>query len=80
MSRRPPVYTFRRPKKKSQPPFPIAEPQREMYTVLDDSESELDQISRYTRYSFFVNLTLLILFILVCVYISQRGLPARVRA
>lgn len=82
MPGRPPVYTFRRPRKSPKKIFPVSD-QTEMYTRLDDideSESTTDQISRYTRYSFFVLFTILILMVLAGVYISQRGLPAKVRA
>jgi len=52
MGKRPPTYTFQRPRKRQPPPIPVANPQAEMYTVIDDSESSIDQTARYTRYTF----------------------------
>ena len=80
----PPTYTFRRPKKapKTAPPRsapPQPRPQKEMYTVIDEEEGQIDQVARYTRYVFFLVLVLTVLFLLAICYIYQRGLPVKIR-
>ena len=71
-------YTFQRPRKRSKQ---IQTSNVDTYPLLDDDESEktLDEINRYTRYSFFVLFTLLIIILLCIGYISTKGLPTRVR-
>jgi len=79
MGKRPPTYTFQRPRKRQPPPIPVANPQAEMYTVIDDSESSIDQTARYTRYTFFLVLVIFVLLVLGICYIQLRGLPVKVR-
>lgn len=80
MGKRPPTYTFRRPKKRASPPPSSQNMYTETYTHIDDSEGVNDQISRYTRYSFFVSLFILVLLVLSICYIYMKGVPVRIRA
>ena len=74
-----PVYTFRRSRKKTPPPPPQETYIGDMYSNVDDSELSIDQIARYTRYSFFVLFLMLVLFILAGLYIHRQGLPVKIR-
>lgn len=76
MPKRPPMYTFQRPRRRA--PQPI--PETEMYTVIDDTESVEDQNLRYTRYTFFVVFVMFILLVLAICYTYARGFPVKVRA
>ncbi len=74
MSKRPPTYTFRRPRNPTPPPAQSAD----IYTVLDKEENS-NCYAPYSKYSFCLLLLLLVLFGLVIVYVYLRGLPVRIR-
>ena len=75
MGKRPPVYTFQRPKKRAPP-----SPSLDSYTLVEDEvESDIDQTMRYTRYTFFIVLLMFFLSIVGMFYVYLKGLPVKVR-
>lgn len=74
MGRRPPVYTFQRRRKKSQS-------QPDLYTEvpLDMEDTPQDEMVRYIRYTFFVNLCIFLVLLFVSVYAFYKGFPVKMK-
>lgn len=79
MGKRPPVYTFQRPRKRVVSP-PQQSPQMESYTLVDeDAENDIDQTMRYTRYTFFIVLLMFLMSVVGMIYVYMKGVPVKIR-
>ncbi len=59
---------------------PMSRSNGEYFTMVGNSESDSESIKRYTRYSFAVLVTILIIFILTCLYAYFKEFPMQIRA
>lgn len=75
MGKRPPTYTFRRPRKTHEPPIPVR--QTEHYTPIDD---QVEKTYDYAKYSFILLLVLFFIYCFGMVYTYKYGLPVKIKS
>ena len=84
MGKRPPVYTFQRPRRRKRVKTPPS--QENIYSSVDDlldlqnSGMRETPAERYAKYTFFVTLLIFFLLALALGWAYMRGFPVRIRA
>ena len=78
MGRKPPTYTFRRPRKQHPPP-PL-EPYQDSgnFVAMENYSSEPPR--DYAKYSFILLLVALLAYVICTCYIYKNGMPVKIKA
>lgn len=74
-----PIYTFQRPRRRK--PRPRSQRKNlEYYTSTDIDTMSEDTSDKYSKYTFFLVLTMLVITIISACFITLKGLPVRIKA
>ena len=76
MNRGPPSYTFQRRKRRARPRPP---PAVETYTPVDIVDRLPDQLTQYSKYTFYIVLIMFLVSLVGCSYIFKKGMPVRIQ-
>ena len=81
MGKKPPVYTFQRPRKKSS-----SSASMEYYTSTNSNDlnnngirDDLEDTAKYQRWTFYVMMSMIFLMFCSLIYVQMRGLPVRIK-
>ena len=86
MGKKPPVYTFQRPRKKSS-----SSVSREHYTSTNTNDlnirdlngngirDDLEDTAKYQRWTFYIMIAMIFLMFCSLIYVQMRGIPVKIK-